>query len=390
MLGRPRPTAGMLGGADRRTRVALLTGSMGGGRAPRRRCSTRPRGEAGIVIGTHALLEEKVQFFDLGLVVVDEQHRFGVEQRAALTGKAGTAAARAGDDRDPDPAHGRDDGLRRPGHLHPHRAPRGPRRRPDHGRAGAEQPGWLDRAWQRIREEVAAGRQAYVVCSADRRRATRPRTRRRSCTRRGGASPRPCVAGPLTGLRVEMLHGRMAPEDKDRVMRAFAAGEVDVLVSTTVIEVGVDVPNATVMVILDADRFGVSQLHQLRGRIGRGGHAGTVPAGHPAHPGRPRHRSGSTRSPATRDGFELSRIDLSSAARATSSAPSRAAGAPSLELLSVLHDEDVIARGPRGRDSPILAPGPRPRRRRRRLRSRECAALGGAPTAAPTFLEIGG
>ena len=216
-----------------------------------------------------------MQFADLGLVVVDEQHRFGVEQRAALSGKAGTAAARAGDDRDADPAHGRDDRLRRPRHLDPDRAAGRARRRADDRRA---RPGAAGLARPRLAAGARGGRPGPAGLRRLRRGSTRARATPSGptsgrCTRSRSwppSSPR----APLAGLRVEMLHGRMAPDEKDRVMPAFAAGEVDVLVSTTVIEVGVDVPNATVMVILDADRFGVSQLHQLRGRIGRGGHAG--------------------------------------------------------------------------------------------------------------------
>ena len=149
--------------------------------------------------------------------------------------------------------------------------------------------------------------------------------------------------GQLSGLRVEMLHGRMAPEDKDRVMQSFAAGEVDVLVSTTVIEVGVDVPNATVMVILDADRFGVSQLHQLRGRIGRGGHSGLcllVSAVDPASTSMERL----TAVASTRDGFELSRIDLEQRREGNVLGIEQSGGRSSLKLLSVLRDEDVIER----------------------------------------------
>jgi ATP-dependent DNA helicase RecG len=201
------------------------------------------------------------------------------------------------------------------------------------------QPAWLDRAWARIREEVGHGRQAYVVCA------------------RIGDEPPPeegpelhavedlapaLSTGPLQGLRVEKLHGRMAPEDKDRVMQAFAAGEVDVLVSTTVIEVGVDVANATVMVILDAERFGVSQLHQLRGRIGRGGHAGLCLLVTTAAPESPSMERLSAVA-ATRDGFELSRIDLEQRREGDVLGTEQSGRRSSLKLLSVISDEDVIA-----------------------------------------------
>jgi ATP-dependent DNA helicase RecG len=329
---------GQLGGAEHATRVALLTGSMGTA-ARRQAMLDAASGDAGIVIGTHALLEEKVQFFDLGLVVVDEQHRFGVEQRAALTGKAGAPPHVLVMTATPIP---RTVAMTVFGDLDTSTLAELPA-----GRGEVQstvvpiraQPSWLDRAWQRIREEVGAGRQAYVVC---------PRI---------GDEPPPeegpelyaveelapeLAAGALQGLRVEMLHGRLAPEEKDRVMRAFAAGDVDVLVSTTVIEVGVDVPNATVMVILDADRFGVSQLHQLRGRIGRGGHAGLcllVTAVSPDSSSMERL----TAVASTRDGFELSRIDLEQRREGNVLGVEQSGRRTELRLLSVLRDEDVIA-----------------------------------------------
>ena len=288
--------------------------------APLSRLAT---GEAGIVIGTHALLEDQVQFFDLGLVVVDEQHRFGVEQRAALTDKAGT-----------------------PPHVLVMTATPIPRtvamtvfgdleistlRELPAGRAPiqtnvvplAEQPSWLDRAWQRIREEVDKGHQAYVVCprisgdeleqgefdpdyEEDR---TAPRAEADAPPLAASKKSSPSSRRTTSRLRVAQLHGRMPPEEKDRTMRAFAAGEIDVLVATTVIEVGVDVANATAMVLLDADRFGMSQLHQLRGRVGRGGLAGLCLLVSARDRRAPRTRSPG-RVAATADGFELSRVDL--------------------------------------------------------------------------------
>jgi ATP-dependent DNA helicase RecG len=329
---------GQLGGAEEATRVALLTGSMGTA-ARRQAMLDAASGEAGIVIGTHALLEEKVQFFDLGLVVVDEQHRFGVEQRAALSGKAGTPPHVLVMTATPIP---RTVAMTVFGDLDTSTLSELPAGRGDVQSTVVPlraQPGWLERAWQRIREEVAQGRQAYVVCS------------------RIGDEPAPdegpelfsveeltpeLAAGPLQGLRVERLHGRMTPDDKDRVMTAFAAGDVDVLVSTTVIEVGVDVPNATVMVILDADRFGVSQLHQLRGRIGRGGHAGLCLLVTGAEPGGPSLERVSAVA-ATRDGFALSRIDLEQRREGNVLGVEQSGRRSELRLLSVLTDEDVIA-----------------------------------------------
>jgi ATP-dependent DNA helicase RecG len=334
---------GLLGGAEGGTRVALLTGSLNAA-ARRQALAEAAGGEAGIVIGTHALLEERVQFADLGLVVVDEQHRFGVEQRAALSGKAG-----------------------RPPHVLVMTATPIPRtvamtvfgdldastlRELPAGRGEVQttvvpiqaRPEWLERAWQRVREEVAEGRQAYVVCARidpDDERGE-PGEGRPPLRAVEELAPE-LAAGPLAGLRVDTLHGRMAPEDKDKVMQSFAAGEVDVLVSTTVIEVGVDVPNATVMVILDADRFGVSQLHQLRGRIGRGGHSGLcllVSAIDPASTSMERLLAVA----GTRDGFELSRIDLEQRREGNVLGIEQSGGRSGLKLLSVLRDEDVIAR----------------------------------------------
>jgi ATP-dependent DNA helicase RecG len=333
---------GQLGGAENATRVALLTGSMGT-TARKQAMLDAASGEAGIVIGTHALLEEKVQFFDLGLVVVDEQHRFGVEQRAALTGKAGTPPHVLVMTATPIP---RTVAMTVFGDLDTSTLTELPAGRGDVQSTVVPiqaQPTWLERAWQRIREEVAQGRQAYVVCS----RISDTDTPEEGASEDGPAlfavedlAPE-LAQGALQGLRVEMLHGRMTPDDKDRVMQAFAAGDVDVLVSTTVIEVGVDVANATVMVILDAERFGVSQLHQLRGRIGRGGHAGLcllVTGAYPDSPSLERL----TAVASTRDGFALSRIDLEQRREGNVLGVEQSGRRSELRLLSVLTDEDVI------------------------------------------------
>ncbi len=334
--------AGLLGGADGATRVALLTGSLNAA-SRRGALADAASGEAGIVIGTHALLEEHVQFADLGLVVVDEQHRFGVEQRAALSGKAGTPPHVLVMTATPIP---RTVAMTVFGDLDTSTLSELPAGRGDVQTTVVPvlaQPAWVDRAWERVREEVAQGRQAYVVCA-------------RIDADQGGADDdgaRPLraveevapelAAGPLAGLRVEALHGRMPPEEKDTVMQAFAGGKVDVLVSTTVIEVGVDVPNATVMAVLDADRFGVSQLHQLRGRIGRGGHPGLcllVTATDPVSTSMERLRAVA----GTRDGFELSRIDLEQRREGNVLGIEQSGGRSGLKLLSVLRDEDVIER----------------------------------------------
>jgi ATP-dependent DNA helicase RecG len=335
---------GMLGGAADGTRVALLTGSLGAA-ARREAMLDAASGQAGIVIGTHALLEEKVQFADLGLVVVDEQHRFGVEQRAALAAKGGGS-----------PPHvlvmtatpiPRTVAMTVFGDLETSTLSELPA-----GRAPiqtsvvplAEQPAWLDRGWSRIREEVGKGHQVYVVCArigGDEEKPTKADAEESVPLAAVEEVAPMLAAGPLTGLRVEMLHGRLAPDRKDEVMQRFAAGGIDVLVSTTVIEVGVDVANATMMMIFDADRFGVSQLHQLRGRVGRGGLPGLcLLVTNAPHASAARERLDAVAG--TTDGFELSRVDLEQRREGDVLGASQSGRRSSLRLLSVLEHEDVI------------------------------------------------
>jgi ATP-dependent DNA helicase RecG len=273
----PLAQAGELGGVDGATRIALLTGSMTA-QQKRKVRDEIASGAAGIVVGTHALIQDTVDFHNLGLVVVDEQHRFGVEQRDRLRAKAadGVTPHLLVMTATPIP---RTVALTVYGDLETsvlRELPRGRQPittntiflREDRQR----QKSWLDRAWQRIREEVEAGRQAYVVAS-------RIDESDKESGEQAGPPAKTVIEmlehlkhGPLTGLRMGLMHGRLSGDEKDAVMTSFRAGEVDVLVCTTVIEVGVDVPNATVMFVIDADRFGISQLHQLRGRIGRGEH----------------------------------------------------------------------------------------------------------------------
>jgi ATP-dependent DNA helicase RecG len=209
-------------------------------------------------------------------------------------------------------------------------------------------PSWVDRAWQRVVEEVAAGRQAYVVCA---RISSQGRPRAEDANE-GGDDAEPAAAaedvyaelsaGPLRDLRVGLLHGQLAADDKDAAMGRFAAGETDVLVATTVVEVGVDVPNASMMVILDADRFGISQLHQLRGRIGRGGHPGVCLLLSGAAEDSPaRERLDAVAS--TRDGFLLADVDLEQRREGDVLGASQSGGRSSLRLLRVLDDADLIA-----------------------------------------------
>ncbi|MFV0133436.1 ATP-dependent DNA helicase RecG [Streptomyces sp. HMX87] len=339
---------GMLGGAEHATKVVLLTGSMATA-ARRQALLDLTTGEAGIVIGTHALIEDKVQFHDLGLVVVDEQHRFGVEQRDALRGKGKQPPHLLVMTATPIP---RTVAMTVFGDLETSvldQLPAGRSPIASHVVPAADKPHFLSRAWERVREEVANGHQAYVVCPRIGDEEDDPGKRKASGD---DAEKRPPLAvldiagqlakGPLQGLGVEALHGRMQPDDKDAVMRRFAAGETDVLVATTVIEVGVNVPNATVMVIMDADRFGVSQLHQLRGRVGRGSAPGLcllvteMPEASAA-----RQRLNAVA--ATLDGFELSRIDLEQRREGDVLGQAQSGARTSLKVLAVIEDEEIIA-----------------------------------------------
>ncbi|MGW2963610.1 ATP-dependent DNA helicase RecG [Streptomyces sp. NPDC001220] len=340
---------GMLGGAEHATKVVLLTGSMGTA-ARRQAMLDLVTGDAGLVIGTHALIEDKVQFHDLGLVVVDEQHRFGVEQRDALRGKGTQPPHLLVMTATPIP---RTVAMTVFGDLETSvldQLPAGRSPIATHVVPAADKPHFLARAWERVREEVGNGHQAYVVCPRIGDEEEDPKKARK--TAEDEAEKRPPLAvldvadhlakGPLSGLRVEVLHGRMHPDDKDAVMRRFAAGDMDVLVATTVIEVGVNVPNATAMVIMDADRFGVSQLHQLRGRVGRGSAAGLcllvteMPEASPA-------RQRLTAVASTLDGFELSRIDLEQRREGDVLGQAQSGARSSLRVLAVIEDEEIIA-----------------------------------------------
>lgn len=342
---------GMLGGAETATKVVLLTGSMGAA-ARRHALLDLVTGEAGIVIGTHALIEDKVRFHDLGLVVVDEQHRFGVEQRDALRSKGKQPPHLLVMTATPIP---RTVAMTVFGDLETSvldQLPAGRSPIATHVVPAQDKPHFLARAWERVREEVGKGHQAYVVCPRIGDGEDEPKKKAAAKAAEADEDRRPPLAvleiaeqlgaGPLAGLRVEVLHGRMQPDDKDGVMRRFAAGEVDVLVATTVIEVGVNVPNATAMVIMDADRFGVSQLHQLRGRVGRGSAPGLcllvseMPEASPA-----RARLGAVAS--TLDGFELSRIDLEQRREGDVLGQAQSGVRSSLRMLAVIEDEEVIA-----------------------------------------------
>lgn len=335
------------------TQVALLTGSQST-RARREALLAAASGQAGIVVGTHALLQDTVQFADLGLVVVDEQQRFGVEQRDALRAKAVHTPHLLVMTATPIP---RTVAMTIFGDLDTstlRELPRGRQPIASHVVPQAR-PSWVQRTWQVVKQEVDAGRQAFVVCPAiettkgaavgeddggllldpDQDGKGPPRVTVTEMMARLAGEPE------LAGVRLAMLHGRMPAEEKDATMSAFAAGEVDVLVATTVIEVGVDVPNASVMVVMDAHQFGISQLHQLRGRIGRGQHPGycffVVPEGVGEQAGELLEGVAGTA-----DGFELARLDLAQRREGDVLGAAQSGMMSSLRVLRVTEDEDVI------------------------------------------------
>jgi ATP-dependent DNA helicase RecG len=338
----PLAMGGQFGGVDGATRVGLLTGSM----SPQQKRQVRDEvatGEAGIVIGTHALLQDVVEFRRLGMVVVDEQHRFGVEQRDRLRAKApaGLTPHLLVMTATPIP---RTVALTVYGDLETstlRELPRGRQPITTNVIFTTEKPRWLDRVWQRIIEEVRAGRQAYVVAA---------RIDESDSTATDGEGPAATTvvklfddlrSDQLAGLRLGLLHGRLPSDEKDAVMAAFRNGEIDVLVCTTVIEVGVDVPNATVMVVMDADRFGISQLHQLRGRIGRGTHASlclmaTRMSQQSSAGARLKAVAG------TLDGFALADLDLKERREGDVLGRNQSGRAITLRLLSLAEHKEVI------------------------------------------------
>lgn len=342
----------------------LLTGQMPA--AERRKAALRvASGQALIVVGTHALLGEKTTFADLGLVVVDEQHRFGVEQREALRAKGSSPHALVLT-ATPIP---RTVAMTVFGDLDTSVIRTMPA-----GRAGiesfvaplAEHPGWFNRVWERAAEEIAQGRQVFAVCAAiDTTKKTGEVGEQPAIASEGGNGPRWGVVQldealathpTLGGLRRAVLHGRMPSDEKDAVMQAFARGEIDLLLATTVIEVGVDVPNASTMIVLDADRFGVSQLHQLRGRVGRGGVPGLCLLVTEAESGSvARERVDAVA--ATLDGFALAEVDLELRGEGDVLGAAQAGVRSSLKLLRVVKDAGLIVRA-RELGEEILAADP--------------------------------
>lgn len=345
---------GLAGGDGPSVQVTLLTGSMPTA-ARKQAMLDAASGTAGIIIGTHALLSDNVSFYDLGLIVVDEQHRFGVEQRDALRAKARKPPHLLVMTATPIP---RTVAMTVFGDLETStldELPKGRAPITTHLVGLAENPAWAARIWARAREEIDAGHQVYVVCpkiGTDDDGDFSPGEAAPSGVEGEEARELASVTAvvdhllsepSLAGVPLAPLHGRQDPELKTETMAGFTANRIKLLVSTTVIEVGVDVHNATLMVILDADRFGISQLHQLRGRVGRGGLPGTcllVTALEPGHPSRRRLDAVA----ATTDGFVLSQEDLKLRREGDILGASQSGGRSTLKLLRVLEHEDVIAR----------------------------------------------
>jgi ATP-dependent DNA helicase RecG len=360
----PLAQGGMLGGAETATRVTLLTGSQGSARR-RQALADAASGGAGIVVGTHALLSETVQFADLGLVVVDEQHRFGVEQRDQLRARGTSVPHTLVMTATPIP---RTVAMTVFGDLETSVLTERPA-----GRAEtvthvvpATNSAWMSRIWQRMREEVDAGRRAYVVCP--RIEGDQPEDDAELDPVGGDASnpgelslddastapARPPLEAvvdvaerlrglpAMAGISIGVMHGRLTGDQKDEAMAAFAAGSTPILVSTTVIEVGVDVPQASTMVVLDAEHFGMSQLHQLRGRVGRGSEPGLcLLVSHAQEGSTSLERLTAVAS--TSDGFALAEKDLELRREGDVLGAAQSGGRNSLRLLRVVRDAKVLA-----------------------------------------------
>jgi len=357
----PLALGGQLGGDPDATRVALLTGSMSTA-AKRQALADAASGAAGIVVGTHALLSEHVQFADLGLIVVDEQHRFGVEQRDTLRAKGQVTPHLLVMTATPIP---RTVAMTAFGDLDISTLKELPV-----GRAGTktfvvreDNSAWLARAWERVREEIDAGHRAYVVCP--RIGDDGPANGEPEMTSVLEIAEKLRATPALRGVDIEVLHGQLPPAEKDAVMARFAAGRCQLLVATTVVEVGLDVPEATVMVVFDAERFGLSQLHQLRGRVGRGSSPGLCLLITGAAMGSLGERRVQAMT-ATSDGFELAERDLQLRREGDVLGAAQSGRSSSLRLLSVIEHEwlikqtrgpawEVVAADPELRHSPALA-----------------------------------
>ena len=325
------PSDGTLTG-ERPLSVALLSNRVGS--AERRRVAHGlAEGTVDVLVGTHALLGEAVEFHSLGCVVIDEQHRFGVEQRAALRSKGPGSAI-------PDvlvmtaTPIPRTAAMTVYGDLDTTVLDELPPGRTPITTIWARGPLIEAEVWERVRSEAAEGRQAYVVCPlVDDSEKVQARS--------ASAEHERLAGGELAGLRVGLLHGQMAAADKQTAMEDFRRGGVDVLVSTTVIEVGVDVPNATVMVIEDAGRFGIAQLHQLRGRVGRGGSASWCYLLGSASGVEGARRLEALE--ASTDGFELAEVDLDLRGEGTILG-ARQKGTNDLKLASLRRDRQLVGK----------------------------------------------
>lgn len=364
----PLARGGELGAPEHATRVVLLTGSQGAA-ARREALAAMADGSAGIVVGTHALLSESAEFADLGLVVVDEQHRFGVEQRDALRSRAERVPHLLVMTATPIP---RTVAMTVFGDLAISTLAELPAGRADvvtHV-VPADNEVWLARTWQRVAEEVRGGGRAYVVCARIEGDGPGGDDGVPDVTLDDGelafAAPRPPlravhdVASELRAMpgfpEVEVLHGRLSAAEKDRAMARFASGEAPVLVATTVVEVGVDVAEATAMVVLDADRFGISQLHQLRGRIGRGERPGVCLLVSHA----PQDSDAAARLEAlasTRDGFELANTDLELRREGDVLGAAQSGARSSLRLLRVTRDVEILVKA-RDEAERVVSTGP--------------------------------
>ncbi len=345
----PLADKGLLGAADNSIGIELLTGSMSA--TEKREIRNRlQRGEIDLIVGTHALLTDAVSFKDLGLVIIDEQHRFGVEQRDALRAKSETPPHLLVMTATPIP---RTVAITVFGDLDIStlsELPLGRTPITTHLVNALAKPAFVSRAWQRIREEVALGHQAYVVApriggvesnvNEDADMDFLFGTESKNMASVTELAPE-LSDGPLKGLRLAVLHGKLPANEKDATMSDFSSGKIDVLVSTTVIEVGVDVPNATVMVIMDADRFGISQLHQLRGRVGRGSAPGLcLLVTNTLEDSLAYERLNAVAK--TLDGFELARIDLDQRREGDVLGRTQSGVRSHLKLLRVLRDEAII------------------------------------------------
>lgn len=337
----PFAEPGTLGSPEHATGLTLLTGSVTGA-ARTKALADIASGASGLVVGTHALFGAGVHFADLALLVIDEQHRFGVEQRAVLADRAERRPHELVLTATPIP---RSVAMTVFGDLEVstlRELPNGRGRIQTSAVLTAVHPGWMRRVWQRLREEVEAGHQGFVICPR-----IGPKDEIGDSGDNSAASAEEVFerlrSHEFAGIDVGLLHGRLSASAKHEVMAGFAKGSPQVLVATSVVEVGVDIPGASAMVVLDADRFGVSQLHQLRGRIGRGGQPAICLLVSGADP-RSDAAARLAALESSTDGFELAELDLAQRREGDVLGAEQSGGRTTLRLLRVLDDADVIER----------------------------------------------